>query len=68
MEIDTETGEYLDNPGGQGYETAQDWTRSQYCAVYGMALSYRYTLKQEYLDAAKRSAYYFIANAAVNDY
>lgn len=33
-----------------------------------MALSYRYTLKQEYLDAAKRSAHYFIANAAVNDY
>ncbi|WP_144027199.1 glycoside hydrolase family 88 protein [Paenibacillus sp. FSL R7-0273] len=68
VQFDTETGEYLDNPGGQGYESGSSWTRGQSWAVYGMALSYRYTLKQEYLDAAKRSAHYFIANAAVNDY
>ncbi|NOU79469.1 glycosyl hydrolase family 88 [Paenibacillus sp. LMG 31459] len=68
VKFDTETGEYLDNPGGQGYESGSSWTRGQSWAIYGMALSYRYTQKQEYLDAAKRSAHYFIANTAVNDY
>ena len=66
--FDTETGEYLDNPGGQGYESGSSWTRGQSWAIYGMALSYRYTGKKDYLDAAKRAAHYFIANAAVNDY
>ena len=33
-----------------------------------MALAYRYTKNQAYLDAAKRSAHYFMANVALNDY
>lgn len=68
VKFDAETGGYLDNPGGQGYESGSSWTRGQSWAIYGMALSYRYTRKLEYLDAAKRTAHYFIANAAVNDY
>ncbi|MEK8215464.1 glycoside hydrolase family 88 protein [Paenibacillus sp. FSL L8-0463] len=68
VKFDTETGEYLDNPGGQGYESGSSWTRGQSWAIYGMALSYRYTKKLEYLNAAKRAAHYFIASAAVNDY
>jgi unsaturated chondroitin disaccharide hydrolase len=66
--FDPETGEYLDNPGGQGYESGSSWTRGQSWAIYGMALSYRYTGKQEYLEAAKRTAHYFMANASLNDY
>ncbi|WP_438444134.1 glycoside hydrolase family 88 protein [Gorillibacterium sp. sgz5001074] len=66
--FDPETGEYLNNPGGQGYESGSSWTRGQSWAIYGMALSYRYTGDREYLDAAKRVAHYFIANAALNDY
>lgn len=66
--FDPETGEYLDNPGGQGYESGSSWTRGQAWAIYGMALAYRYTSKREYLDAAKRTAHYFIANAALNHY
>lgn len=66
--FDPETGEYLDNPGGQGYESGSSWTRGQSWAIYGMALSYRYTGKQEYLDGAKRTAHYFIANAALSNY
>lgn len=66
--FDPETGEYRDNPGGQGYESGSSWTRGQSWAIYGMALSYRYTGNQDYLDAAKRTAHYFIANAALNDY
>lgn len=66
--FDLETGEVLDKPGGQGYAKGSAWTRGQSWAIYGMALSYRYTGKEEYLDAAKRSAHYFIANAAMNDF
>lgn len=66
--FDPETGEVLDKPGGQGYGKGSAWTRGQSWAIYGMALSYRYTGKEEYLDAAKRSAHYFIANAVMNDF
>lgn len=66
--FDPDTGEYLDNPGGQGYANGSSWSRGQSWAVYGMALSYRYTKKEKYLDAAKGVAHYFIANVAVNGY
>ncbi len=68
VKYDTETGEVAEKPGGQGYGEGSSWTRGLAWAVYGMSLSYRYTGKQEYLDAAKRTAHYFIAGAAVNDY
>lgn len=68
VDIDTETGEFRNNPGGQGYGSGSSWSRGQSWAVYGMALSYRYTGKQEYLDAAKRVAHYFMANVSLNDY
>lgn len=68
VEFDPETGECVGKPGGQGYGEGSSWTRGQSWAIYGMALSYRYTGKVEYLDAAKRSAHYFIANAAMNDF
>lgn len=66
--FDPETGECTDKPGGQGYAAGSSWSRGQSWAIYGMALSYRYTGKQEYLEAAKRTAHYFIANAAVKDF
>lgn len=66
--FDMETGEILEKPGGQGYGEGSSWTRGLAWAIYGMTLSYRHTGKQEYLDAAKRTAHYFIANAAVDDY
>lgn len=66
--FDPETGEYLDNPGGQGYASGSSWSRGQGWAIYGMALSYRYTGEEKYLDAAKRVAHYFAANAALNDF
>lgn len=68
VKFDPETGEVLEKPGGQGYGEGSSWTRGTAWAIYGMSLSYRYTGKQEYLDAAKRTAHYFIANAAVNQY
>lgn len=68
VKFDMETGEVLEKPGGQGYGEGSSWTRGLSWAIYGMSLSFRYTGKQEYLDAAKRTAHYFIASAAVLNY
>ena len=54
------TGEYIDNPGGQGYESGSSWSRGQAWGLYGFTLSYRMTGKKEYLEAAKRIANAFI--------
>ncbi|MDO3409237.1 glycoside hydrolase family 88 protein [Saccharibacillus sp. CPCC 101409] len=67
MILDPDSGEVLDNPGGQGFESGSSWSRGQAWALYGMALSHRHTGKKEYLDAAKRTAHYFIANVASTD-
>ena len=68
VEFDVSTGECMDKPAGQGYAKGSAWSRGQAWAIYGMALSYRYTKEERYLDASKRSAHYFIANAAINDF
>jgi len=66
--FDPDSGEYLNNPGGQGYESGSSWSRGQSWAVYGFALSYRHTGDVTFLDTAKRCAHYCIANLAVNDW
>lgn len=62
--FDPETGEILDNPGGQGCESGSSWSRGQSWALYGFVLSYLHTGKQAYLDTAKRVANYFISQCA----
>lgn len=59
---DTENGGIVREEEGQGYSVGSSWSRGQTWALYGFAISYMYTGKQEYLDAAKRVANYFIAN------
>lgn len=59
---DSETGEVIGYAAGQGYSEESAWSRGQGWAIYGFTLSYIYTGKKEYLDAAKRAAHYFIAN------
>lgn len=66
--FDPDTGEYLTNPGGQGYESGSAWSRGQSWAVYGFALSYRHTGDASFLDTAKQCAHYCIANLAVGDW
>jgi len=66
--IEPETGEFIDNNKGQGFDKNSSWSRGQAWAIYGMALSYRHTGKKEYLDAAKKAANYFIANVILTDY
>lgn len=59
--LDPETGELVETPGGQGYERGSAWSRGQSWAIYGYALSYRHTGRQEYLDTAKKVAHYFMS-------
>jgi unsaturated chondroitin disaccharide hydrolase len=64
--LDSDTGECLEYPGGQGFESGSSWSRGQAWGLYGFALSYRHTQKKEYLDTAKSIAHYVIANFALN--
>ena len=66
--FDPDSGEYLTNPGGQGYKQGSSWSRGQSWAVYGFALSYRHTGDESFLNTAKQCAHYCIANMAVNDW
>lgn len=66
--LDPMTGELLNTPGGQGYESGSSWSRGQAWALYGFALSYHHTKEEKYLDAAKRVANYFIANVIRTDF
>lgn len=67
-EFSEETGEVTALPGGQGYKEGSSWSRGQAWAVYGLALSYGYTGKEEVLSRAKAAAHYFIANVAQTGY
>ncbi|MNB76890.1 Unsaturated glucuronyl hydrolase [compost metagenome] len=66
--LNPENGEFVEAPGGQGYASGSSWSRGQAWAIYGFALSYRYTGEQRYLDAAKQVAHYFLANVSNTDY
>lgn len=59
--FDPETMEVLEKPAGQGCAPGSSWSRGQAWALYGFMLSYLHTGKQEYLDAAKSIAHYFIS-------
>lgn len=61
VHYDADTGEYIKNVAGQGYDENSSWSRGQAWALHGFVLSYIHTGKQEYLDTAKRVAHYFIA-------
>lgn len=62
--FDSETGEFIEQIGGQGYAPDSAWSRGNAWAVYGFALSYRHTKTPYYLDIAKRVANYFIASVS----
>jgi unsaturated chondroitin disaccharide hydrolase len=60
--FDRATGEPIepDNYGGCAVES--QWARGTAWAIYGFALSYRYSRLPKYLDAARRIASKFVAN------
>lgn len=66
--FDPETGAVTEKPGGQGYGEGSAWSRGQAWALYGFALAFLHTGREEYLDTAKRAAHYFIANIAMTDH
>ncbi len=53
---------------GQGYAADSCWSRGLAWAVYGSVISYIHAGKAEYLDAAKRTADYFIEHCKQTDY
>ncbi len=62
VEINPETGKFVQSFGGQGYAQGSSWTRGQGWALYGFFLSYKHTGKPRYLEASKKVADYFIKN------
>ncbi|WP_308635327.1 glycoside hydrolase family 88 protein [Paenibacillus silvisoli] len=60
--FDPETGERVEALGGQGYSPDSAWARGTAWALYGMALSARYSRDYRYIDAAQRSAQFFLAH------
>lgn len=53
---------------GQGYSQTSCWSRGLAWAVYGSVISYIHAGKEEYLEAAKKTADYFIEHCKKNDY
>ncbi len=64
--FDSQTGEFITNPGGQGFGQGSSWSRGQSWAVYGFTLSYLHTGDESFLATAKQCAHYCISNLAVN--
>ncbi|GIO43894.1 glycosyl hydrolase family 88 [Paenibacillus apis] len=61
VHFDPHTGERLGGLGGQGYAAESAWSRGAAWAIYGLALGYHHTGKQEYLAAAQRAANFFLS-------
>ncbi len=62
VSFDPETGEKIENLGGQGQSGTSAWARGQAWAIYGMAVAYRETGKEEYMTASKNVAAYFLSH------
>lgn len=66
--LDTTDGSLIEHPEGQGYASGSSWSRGQAWAIYGFALSYRYTKNKRYLNCAKAVAHYFLAEVSRTGY
>lgn len=68
VEHDENTGAFVRVVPGQGYSEDSCWSRGAAWAVYGSILSYIHTKEQRYLEAAKRTADYFIDKCQKDNY
>lgn len=66
--FDPASGEVLDFPAGQGCAKGSSWSRGQAWAIYGFALACLHTGNERYLNAAKRTAHYFISQVSLTGY
>jgi len=66
--FDPNTGEISGYEKGAANTLDGVWSRGQAWAVYGFVLSYLHTGKQDYLEASKKAAHYFIAEIACNNW
>lgn len=64
--FDPETGEPERGVTHQGYSAESAWSRGQAWGIYGIALSYRYTRKAEYIDLFDHVAEYFLEHLPKN--
>lgn len=61
VRFDPDTGEVAEYIGGQGYAPESAWSRGTSWALHGLALAAHHTGRQDYLDAAKRVAHFFVS-------
>ena len=66
--MDVKTGELIESLTGQGFGPNSAWSRGNSWALYGFALSYRYTKDISFLDAAKKVAHHFMAQMSRTEY
>lgn len=59
-EFDPNTGDFVQDFGGQGYGKGSSWSRGQGWGLCGFTASFKHTGKQEYLDTAKKIAAYIL--------
>lgn len=59
-EFDPNTGDFVQDFGGQGYGKGSSWSRGQGWGLCGFTASFKHTGKQEYLNTAKKIAAYVI--------
>jgi unsaturated chondroitin disaccharide hydrolase len=60
FDFDPETGRPIGGFNEGGYSDDSTWARGQAWGIYGFALAYRHTGKQEYAEAAQGLAEYFL--------
>lgn len=59
---DQRTGALLGHFTTQGYATGSTWSRGQAWAMYGFTTAYGYTKDPRFLDAARRTAAWFVSH------
>lgn len=64
--FDMKTGEPDHGSTCQGYRDGSAWSRGQAWGIYGMALAYRYTKKEAYIDLFRNVTEYFMNHLPAN--
>jgi unsaturated chondroitin disaccharide hydrolase len=62
VEFDPDSGQVRKKVTWQGYNDESCWSRGHVWAVYGFAIAYRYTKREEFLRTAEKLADYYVAN------